>query len=207
MKHKIIFGDLAQSIYEYRGIPNWNIVTDETFNNKCNIQNLQKSYRTTTEIMNNANNITKFLNLQIAKPVIRHGENVEYIKYNTDKEHIDLIEKTLNEYIGKGFKSIAIITKDKNEALKLYDTMDKKYQAINITDNQTSYSGKICIVPSYLSKGLEFDGVIISNASEEKYNSEKTIEMKLLYVAMTRPLHKLKILYKEKLSKPLLNCL
>ena len=202
-----IFGDLAQSIYEYRGIPNWNIVTDETFNNKCNIQNLQKSYRTTTEIMNNANNITKFLNLQIAKPVIRHGENVEYIKYNTDKEHIDLIEKTLNEYIGKGFKSIAIITKDKNEALKLYDTMDKKYQAINITDNQTSYSGKICIVPSYLSKGLEFDGVIISNASEEKYNSEKTIEMKLLYVAMTRPLHKLKILYKEKLSKPLLNCL
>ena len=54
-----------------------------------------------------------------------------------------------------------------------------------------------------MAKGLEFDGVIITDASEEKYSSEKVIDMKLLYVAMTRPLHELKVLYKKDITKPL----
>ena len=76
-----IFGDLAQSIYQYRGIRNWDEVLNTTFEGNCELKYLLKSYRTTTEIMNSANNITKHINLEIAKPVIRHGENVEYIKY------------------------------------------------------------------------------------------------------------------------------
>lgn len=80
-----IFGDLAQSIYQYRGIKNWNEVLSTTFEGDCELKYLLKSYRTTTEIMNSANNITKHINLEIAKPVIRHGENVEYIKYEKIK--------------------------------------------------------------------------------------------------------------------------
>ena len=74
----------------------------------------------------------------------------------------------------------------------------------NITLNDTEYNGGICIITSYLAKGLEFDGVIISNSGEEEYNSNKIIDMKLLYVAMTRPLHELTILYKNDITKPLL---
>ena len=88
-----IFGDLAQSIYQYRGIRNWNEVLNTTFEGNCELKYLLKSYRTTTEIMNSANNITKHINLEIAKPVIRHGENVEYIRY--EKNQIDLIEKII----------------------------------------------------------------------------------------------------------------
>ena len=58
---------------------------------------------------------------------------------------------------------------------------------------------------SELSKGLEFDCVIITNASEKNYSSENLIDMKLLYVAMTRALHSLNILYTDQLTRPLSN--
>lgn len=35
---------------------------------KCEMRYLLKSYRTTTEIMNSANNITNYINLSVAKP-------------------------------------------------------------------------------------------------------------------------------------------
>lgn len=197
-----IFGDLAQSIYQYRGIKNWNEVLNATFEDDCELKYLLKSYRTTTEIMNSANNITKHINLEIAKPVIRHGESVEYIKY--EKNQIDLIEKIIKEYMKKAYVSIAIICKNDEEAKKIYKKLkEKNITATNIVDNENKYDGGICVITSYLAKGLEFDGVIITDASEEKYSSEKVIDMKLLYVAMTRPLHELKVLYKKDITKPL----
>lgn len=65
------------------------------------------------------------------------------------------------------------------------------------------YNGGICAITSYLAKGLEFDGAIVSNASKLKYDENNDMEMKLLYVAMTRPLHELKVLYDNELAKPL----
>ena len=73
----------------------------------------------------------------------------------------------------------------------------------NITDSDTQYNGGICTITSYLAKGLEFDGVIVANASEGEYNSNKDIDMKLLYVSMTRPLHELNVLYNKNIVKPL----
>ena len=157
-----IFGDLAQSIYQYRGIRNWNEVLNTTFEGDCELKYLLKSYRTTTEIMNSANNITKHINLEIAKPVIRHGENVEYIRY--EKNQIDLIEKIIKEYMKKAYVSIAIICKNDEEAKKIYKKLkERNITATNIVDNENKYEGGICVITSYLAKGLEFDGVIITD--------------------------------------------
>ena len=194
-----IFGDLAQSIYEYRSINNWQQVIMLTFNDKCELKYLNKSYRTTTEIMNSANNITNHLNLTPATPVIRHGKEVTYQKF-TDNQ-ISLIKETILDYQNKGYKSIAVICKDTEEVLKIQKELD--IAANIITSNDTLYNGGLCIITSYLAKGLEFDGVIISDASNKKYKENKNIDMKLLYVAMTRPLHELTILYQEKISIPL----
>lgn len=76
-----IFGDLAQSIYQYRGIKNWEEVVDTTFKENCEIKYLLKSYRTTTEIMNSTSNITKHKNLKTEQPVIRHENMVKYTDY------------------------------------------------------------------------------------------------------------------------------
>ena len=195
-----IFGDLAQSIYQYRGIKNWESVQNKAFNNKCEIKNLHKSYRTTTEIMNCASNITKHLGLNVAEPVIRHGKDVEFINFSDIDEQIKMIENILEEYLKEDFKTIAIICKDEDEASQISKKLNKKYNAVNITDSDTMYNGGICVITSYLAKGLEFDGAIVSNASKLKYDENNDMEMKLLYVAMTRPLHELKVLYDGKMA-------
>ena len=57
-------------------------------------------------------------------------------------------------------------------------------------------------MPSYLSKGLEFDSVIIYNANDVVY-TDKNIDMKLLYVAITRAMHELYINYNGTLTNAL----
>ena len=199
-----IFGDLAQSIYQYRGIADWERVISTTFENKCDIKYLAKSYRTTTEIMESANNITNYLGLNVAEPVIRHGVDVGYTRIENN-DFVNIVN-FISDYLGKGFHSIAIICKDEIEAIKVNNYLRLNgIDAGNITNSDTKYKGGICTITSYLSKGLEFDGVIIANASESIYKSELPIDMKLLYVSMTRALHELQILYSDELCLPLKN--
>src|SRR5699024_11850781 len=57
-------------------------------------------------------------------------------------------------------------------------------------DHETyTFTKGVLILPSYLAKGIEFDGVIIYNASKEVYNRES--ERKLFYTACTRAMHAL----------------
>ena len=175
-----IYGDLAQSLYSYRSITNW-----ESLNNifdNLEIIRLNKSYRTTIEIMDEANRINELLNLDKAIPVIRHGEKVEY----TNKEAINLINN-----LKKNYKTVAIITKTQEDADNIYETLKDKVDINLINSNNLNYNSDVNILPSYLSKGLEFDSVIIVN--KDKYDNRSILDMKLLYVSMTRALHKLYI--------------
>lgn len=173
-----IYGDLAQSLYSYRSIDNWECL-EKIFNN-FEILKLNKSYRTTIEIMDEANKINELLKLDKAVPVIRHGEEVEY----TSKDLFELVSGLKNKY-----KTVAIITKDQEEANDLHDRLKSKIDINLINSNNLNYDSNINILPSYLSKGLEFDSVIIVNKNNYKENS--IIDMKFLYVSMTRALHKL----------------
>lgn len=173
-----IYGDLAQSLYSYRSLDNWECLKD-VFDN-LEILKLNKSYRTTIEIMDEANKINELLGLDKAIPVIRHGDRVEY----RDDSLINLISELKEQY-----KTVAIITKTQDESNKLYKELKNNIDIILINSNNLNYDSDINILPSYLSKGLEFDSVIIVNKDEFKKDS--IIDMKLLYVSMTRALHKL----------------
>ncbi|WP_084453396.1 ATP-binding domain-containing protein [Alicyclobacillus pomorum] len=65
-----------------------------------------------------------------------------------------------------------------------------------LTGQDTTYHGGISVAPVHLTKGLEFDGVIISGVSEDNYRRQ-SLDAKLLYVACTRAMHKLCILCAE----------
>ena len=173
-----VYGDLAQSLYSYRSINNWECL-NSIFRN-LEILKLNKSYRTTIEIMEEANKINKKLNLTEAIPVIRHGDKVEY----TNKDIISIIKELKQNY-----KTIAIITKTQEESNNLYNSLKGEIDINLINKNNLNYDNNINILPSYLSKGLEFDSVIIIDT----FNKQNTIDLKLLYVSMTRALHKLYI--------------
>lgn len=191
-----IFGDLAQSIYSYRGLSKWEDVTDEVFNNKCEIKYLLKSYRTTTQIMEEANKVIDYIGLKCALPVIRHGLKVSYTN-NSEVENI------LNQYIKKNYKNVAIICKNDSDLYDLYKMLSCKAKINAISDQDEQYQGGICLLTSFLAKGLEFDATIIYNASNKNYNVNSINDMKLLYVAMTRALHELTILANNDLTKVL----
>lgn len=199
-----IFGDLTQGIYEYRSINNWEEVIRSSFDGKCSLMQLEKSYRTTMEIMKSANLISKSIGLYEGKPVIRHGREVTIHKLN-ESERISYIQECINQYKASGHQSIAIICKTPEESKRVYERMVQMQKDITlIAEDNEIYDGGVCVVPSHLSKGLEFDCVLIYDANEQLYSSNNKVDMKLLYVAMTRALHTLDILYSKDITKPLI---
>ena len=188
-----IFGDLAQSIYPYRSIEDWNLINDKVMN--IEIEYLEKSYRTSIEIMNEANKINRYLGYREAIPVIRHGEVPKYINDTSN----DNLLKLINSLKDEGYKTIAVISKNDKESNEIYEYLKDKIEINNINSNSSEYKGGICTITSTLCKGLEFDAVIISNVSSFDFDNRN--DMKLLYVSMTRALHKMYLLYDGKLNE------
>jgi DNA helicase-2/ATP-dependent DNA helicase PcrA len=103
----------------------------------------------------------------------------------------------------KGFKLIAAIAKTVEECELLFYSLKKKIPGITlITGAEGEYNGGVMVVPAHLAKGLEFDAVILSDASENQY-SLSDMDAKLLYVACTRAMHIMDIHYRDKIT-PLL---
>ena len=103
-----------------------------------------------------------------------------------------------------GFGSIAVLGKTAVETARMHAALVSLGIPIQLIDDEAdSYSGGVCAMTGYLSKGLEFDGVILLDAGEPVYRSDRRLDLHLLYVAMTRPLHRLDIFYSEKPSAPL----
>ncbi|WP_160718711.1 RNA polymerase recycling motor HelD [Bacillus sp. USDA818B3_A] len=188
-----IVGDLAQGIHSYRGLNSWTPVMKEIFPN-ANYQTLQKSYRTTVEIMNLANEILKLMDQELPRvePVIRHGQKPLFKTINpTNLEQVrHQLEQDISSLKKEELHSIAIIGRTDRECQKidqLFENSDLPIQLLE--EKQEMKKGHIVILPSYLSKGLEFDAVLIV-CLEEPY-SKADLDIKLLYVSMTRPMHRL----------------
>lgn len=189
-----VFGDVAQGIYSYKSIDDFNEILEDVFKEAEYIK-LKKSYRTSIEIMNEANKISKEIGLDEALPVIRSAGPVIKSKINkSDKENY--IVNQVKKYKEAGFKSIAIIYKNQKELVNMNKKLkENSIESEIIYKDQEKYEGGICLLTSYLSKGLEFDVVIIADAQDDIYKYNNKLDMKLLYVSMTRALHKLELVY------------
>lgn len=195
-----IFGDLSQGIHAYRGIQDWEAAGQAVFPDGFNYKTLEQSYRTTVEIMDLANEIIKKSTtpgLVLAKPVIRHGEKPELKQFATADEIVQAVKKKIPQLQKEGFKSIALIGKTVEECKRLKKLLDKDgaIKAAILSGEETTYQTGVIIVPSYVAKGLEFDVVFIINL-EDRYTTED-MDIKLLYVAMTRSLHRLYVYHTE----------
>lgn len=201
-----IVGDLAQGIHSYRGLNSWTPVLKEIFPN-ANYQALQKSYRTTVEVMNLANEILMLMDQELPKvqPVIRHGQKPLFKTIDTkNQEQVRLLlEQEITSLKKEELHSIAIIGRTDKESKRIYQLFENSHLPIQLLEEKEEMKkGHIVILPSYLSKGLEFDAVLLV-CMEEPY-SLADLDIKLLYVAMTRPMHRL-YLYGKRPDDFLLN--
>ena len=187
-----IMGDLNQRIDKHSNVKSRNNITD-VFNDVKTVV-LTKSYRSTANITNFTKNI-----LDTHEPieaVERMGENPTIYMVN---ENLTLkISEKINEMKNKGYKSIAVICKNKENSENLYSCLKEINNDINlITSDKCEFKIGVNVISSYIAKGLEFDAVIIADG--ESYLS---IEDKhLFYTACTRALHELYIYTNTSLEK------
>ena len=187
-----LVGDIGQGIYYYKGIRDWKDIVDKVFEGNATYIQLTQSYRSTVEIIDFANLALEAqkLDLKKAKPVLRHGDEPKIIKCSNEKDATEKIYAVIDEIINNGKSSIGIITKSLEEG-KALEKIFKKNKKLNITlvkGNEKENNDDIVIIPSYLTKGLEFDATIIYNPSKENY-SDTLLDQRLLYVSLTRALH------------------
>ncbi|MET3575986.1 RNA polymerase recycling motor HelD [Bhargavaea ullalensis] len=183
-----IVGDLAQGIHSYRSVTNWEPVLG--LFPRAAYRTLQKSYRTTIEIMETANRMLRKMNpdLPLVEPVVRHGRPpVLHAAASFDPMQILGIAEDIRQ---RGFRSVALITKTAKEAKKMHRMLAVESTEVRLLDEQSEpEQDRLLVVPGHLAKGLEFDAVIV--AAFEFPFEEREIDRKLLYVAMTRPMHEL----------------
>lgn len=200
-----IFGDLAQSIYDYRGINSWQQVNDVMFKGSGRVINFNKSYRTTSEIMKVADEVADSIGLGRSDLVVRNGNPVEFINLESNQVPDYIISK-IKEYKEKGYKTIAVISKTDLLSNRINRELASRgliLPNVSVHDDLSDDRFRVCTISNQLAKGLEFDAVIINDAGENVYSSTSSLDMKLLYVASTRALHELDIIYSGKLTKPL----
>lgn len=178
-----ILGDVNQTINPYYKYDSLYEICD-IFNGKTKYLELTKTYRSSENIINYINKILG-LNHVVA---IRKGENKEVItRYDDGNLGKLLIKdiKLLQEYS----KSLAIITKNDEEANKLFELLHNDIRGLEILSSTTTkFKRDMVIVPSYIAKGLEFDSVIVYTDKNNKY---KDNEKNLFYVACSRAQHQL----------------
>ncbi len=190
-----LVGDLAQGIYGYKGINSWQRVMDRVFEGKSyHYFEMTTSYRSTIEIIELANKVlgaNKDHPVLLAHPVFRHGHSPELIHCISEMDRVNQIYNKIKVYEEQGLASICVITKDLAEGEDLYRALRKKGLEIEwLQDEEEQYNGQVAVMPSYLTKGLEFDAVLLYDVSAGKFKA-KDLDIKLLYVMITRALHEL----------------
>lgn len=147
--------------------------------------NLSTSYRSTYEIMEYAN---KFLEDKKIIPLVRRGDEVKEIHTLNYIEAVNKVVSLVDNYKSDDIDSIGILTRDMKKAKLIYNILKDKINIKLIDSEDDLLKGNLYIMPSYFSKGLEFDGVIIIEEEDEFKGKDL-----LKYIMATRALHKLSV--------------
>lgn len=198
-----VLGDLQQGIHGYIGIRNWDELTEVFDRADTAYYELDRSYRSTTEIIEFANRILAGMEggVKPAKPVFRSGRPVETEAVG-ETDPADAVAGVIRQWLqDKELHTVAVLCRTAASCERLHAALGERGIAATLVKaKQQDYEGGLTVVPAYLSKGLEFDAVLIPDADEDQYGPQ---DAKLLYVACTRALHRLKLLYRNRLT-PLL---
>jgi DNA helicase-2/ATP-dependent DNA helicase PcrA len=195
-----VLGDLQQGIHAYAGVQSWTELTALFDEEQIGFYELNRSYRSTMEIIEFANKILGSMTggVKPAVPVFRSGDAV-LAEPVAGEKWLAAIEASIREWQAKGeYETISVIGRTAHECEAIHQhLLDRGMEASLVQSKQPAYGGGLSVVPVYLSKGLEFDAVLVADAGDEAYTP---LDAKLLYVGCTRALHKLKLFYRGNLT-------
>lgn len=197
-----IMGDTSQNIHFSYGLNDWEELKKLILTGTYDAFGvLRKSYRNTVEISDFANEILRHGDFAIypVEPVLRHGTTVQKEAFADEAALLAAGVQKIKAWQEQGYETIAVVCRDEAEAAATARKL-KKYVPVVEEDLETAEFGEgVMVLPVAYTKGLEFDAVLLLDPTEEKY-PENDGQVKLLYVAATRALHELAVLYTGKLT-------
>jgi DNA helicase-2/ATP-dependent DNA helicase PcrA len=193
-----LLGDLNQGIY-HANAESYRQLEDLFGEADVGIIRMAKSYRSTDEIIK----FTKCILHQAepVEPIGRSGEPPKVIAVRSNDDLPSMITEGIRTMLRQGAETIAVISKSEQESQMAYEALTHSSIGLELhllTKNTQNFVSGVVVVPAYLAKGLEFDGVIVYNAGAEVYHRES--ERKLLYTACTRAMHQLWVYYTGELT-------
>ena len=186
-----ILGDINQTIEKQENMSLYERITDILQPCSSCLMVVNKSFRCTKEILSFS---MQFLDDNtLFESFNRSGDAPQVI----EAANMDLLDEKIMEEVtyskNQGYGSIGIICKDTQEAESLYIRLKNKLSFHLVYSGENLNTAGVFIIPIIMSKGLEFDSVLIYGADKNHYHSVD--DKKLLYIAGTRALHRLNLFY------------
>ncbi|AXF57086.1 RNA polymerase recycling motor HelD [Salicibibacter kimchii] len=182
-----LLGDANQAVHAHTSAGNAPLEEDSNEKEQETIT-LHRSYRSTQPIV------------EFTKQLVPNGEQIEAFErpgpkpamkqLENEKQHdryvCDLAKQLEEREIGMA----AIVTKTFAESEEIWEQLTRAGRDAQLIHEQTSeFKAALLVLPVYLAKGIEFDAVVVSDASAANYHRER--DRYLLYTACTRAMHEL----------------
>lgn len=189
MSKMTLLGDVNQGIYAH-ALTSPSVLSGEMeLSERMETITLLRSYRSTRQIVDFTKEIIQ--GGEMIEPFNRNGEKPRLTVVNDPNALHEKIAQSIEAMQSRGHQTIAVIGKTMAESLGLYEAL-KNRLPVQLMDQETyTFKKGLLVIPAYLAKGIEFDGVIIYDASKNNYSRES--ERNLFYTACTRAMHELEL--------------
>lgn len=193
-----VLGDLNQSIFAHAVAGNGFEPLSELYSvEETEKIVLTRSYRSTKPIVAFTSRMIE--GGEQIEPFNRDGEEPTITKVADNTQLMKEINERIDQLVRQGYQSIAVICKTAEESKRVHSALQEQLPKLRLIEKETvTFEKGVIVIPSYLAKGVEFDAVIISNASNEFYGRES--ERKLFYTACTRAMHELHLFHTHELT-------
>jgi len=184
-----ILGDMNQTLEKQEDLSLYEEISQILNKKKSSLITMDKSFRCTNEILNYS---LKFIEQSPEiKSFNRKGEEPNVYAAADQLTLDNMIMDEVSACQELGYQSIGLICKTEKNAISLFEGLKDRIDVQLINNESVSDLHGVFIIPVYMSKGLEFDAVLICDTDASNYNSED--DKKLLYIACTRALHRLNL--------------
>jgi DNA helicase II / ATP-dependent DNA helicase PcrA len=190
---KTILGDANQTVNPYSST---SAIEIQKVFPESDIVTLLKSYRSTYEITNFAQGISRNDELVAIE---RRGEEPGIIALQNEEAEIEAIRLLINDFRQSDYRSLGIICKTWKQAEWLHNELEGPDEYIYLLSAQSaSFAEGVILTTAHMAKGLEFDQVVVPFATTANYKN--SIDKSMLYIACTRAMHKLSLTHTGKPS-------
>ncbi|MFP5115624.1 RNA polymerase recycling motor HelD [Bacillaceae bacterium C204] len=185
-----VLGDFNQAIFAHAGeMVDFHALTGLYGQVETEVINMTRSYRSTKPIIEFTRRLVP--NSEQIIPFERDGERPVLTQLLDHTELHRCITSKVAALRSLRYNSIAIICKSAEESKSAYEALSNIDDIKLLKNGSIEYEQGVVVIPSYLSKGIEFDAVIIYDASEQVYGDESL--RRVFYTACTRAMHYLQL--------------